>query len=160
MAQLPAHDYLEALAIPYERLSFPATTEKGAAAVAVALGFRVRQMVKTLIFETDTGERALIMVGGDQNVVSGQLKKVLGSHNISMASKEAVLALTGYEVGSIPPFHWQPENFRSLLDSALMDEEKLGVGAGVWGNEIVITPEHLCRASLCQVVNLTAKENS
>ena len=157
MTELPAHLYLDRLGIPYQKLTFDESTEKGAASVARALGFRERQMVKTLIFEADGIRRALVMVGGDQNVVSGHLKKVFGSRNISMATSESVLALTGYAVGSIPPFHWQPDNFPSFLDSALMNEERLGVGAGVWGHEIVISPCDLVRASRCQVVNLTDK---
>ena len=73
---LPAHQYLDQLGIPYHRLSFPESTEKGAANVARALGFSERQMIKTLIFEViDTGERVLIMVGGDQSAKSGFLKK-------------------------------------------------------------------------------------
>src|SRR5207237_10342746 len=59
MAILPAHAYLDRHGIPYERRAFPPDTEKGAASVARALGFRERQMVKTLIFETDRGERVL-----------------------------------------------------------------------------------------------------
>ena len=157
MTELPAHQYLDSLGIPYQKLTFQSSTEKGAASVARALGFRERQMVKTLIFEADGLRRALVMVGGDQNVISGHLKKVMGSRNISMASRESVLALTGYEVGSIPPFHWQPDNFPSFLDLALLAEDKLGVGAGVWGHEIVISPSNLVKASRCQVVNLTDK---
>ena len=155
--KLMAHRYLEQLALPYERRSFPPTTEKGAAAVARVLGFREHQMVKTLIFEVDTGERVLIMVGGDQNVISGQLKKVIGSRNIRMAAPEVVKATTGYEIGSIPPFHWQPAGFRSFLDQKLMTEAVLGVGAGQWGEEILITPAALVRASQAQVVNLTER---
>ncbi|MFX7013351.1 YbaK/EbsC family protein, partial [Acinetobacter baumannii] len=90
--------------VVYKRESFPDTTEKGAANVAHALGFRERQMVKTLIFETDKNECALIMVGGDQNAISGHLKKVLGSRNISMCAPEKVKEVTGYVIGSIPPF--------------------------------------------------------
>jgi Cys-tRNA(Pro)/Cys-tRNA(Cys) deacylase len=73
---LPAHQYLDKLNIPYEKAEFPPGIEKGAASVARALGYRERQMIKTLIFELDTGERILVMVGGDQNIVSGFLKKV------------------------------------------------------------------------------------
>jgi Cys-tRNA(Pro)/Cys-tRNA(Cys) deacylase len=155
--KLSAHAYLEQLDIPYERRTFPATTEKGAASVARALGFREHQMVKTLIFETDQGERVLVMLGGDQSAISGHLKKALGSRNIRMASPEAVKATTGYEIGSIPPFHWQPDGFRSLLDQSLLNEPALGVGAGQWGEEILIAPEHLAQASRAQVVNLTDK---
>jgi Cys-tRNA(Pro)/Cys-tRNA(Cys) deacylase len=155
---LPAHEYLDHLNIPYERRSFPTTIEKGAAAVARALGFRERQMVKTLIFETDKGEQALIMLGGDQNAISGHLKKVLGSRNIRLAGAETVKTVTGYAIGSIPPFGWQPDSFRSFVDAALLDEPVLGVGTGQWGEEILIAPQDLVRASRAQVVNLTDKE--
>jgi Cys-tRNA(Pro)/Cys-tRNA(Cys) deacylase len=155
--KLPAHEHLDRLQVPYEVRTFPDTTEKGAANVAAALGFRERQMVKTLIFETDKGERALIMVGADQNAISGLLKKALGSRNISLAKPEVVKEITGYVIGSIPPFHWQPPGFLSIVEETLMQEPILGVGAGIWGNEILITPENLVKASNARVVNLTVK---
>lgn len=156
---LAAHDYLDRLGISYRRAAFPETTEKGAANVARALGFRERQMVKTLIFETDRQERLLIMVGGDQNVVSGNLKKAAGSRNIRMASDDAVKSTTGYVIGSIPPFSWQPEGFRTFLDVSLRQEQVLGVGTGVWGHEILIAPQDLALASRAQWVNLVDREN-
>lgn len=155
---LPTHRYLDELGIAYERLSFPTTIEKGAASVAWELSYEERQMVKTLIFQAGTGERVLVMVGGDQSAVSGLLKKAIGNKNIRMASPEAVLETTGYEIGSIPPFHWQPEGFRSFLEASLLDYEVLGVGAGQWGEEIIITPAALVQASGAEVVNLTDRE--
>jgi Cys-tRNA(Pro)/Cys-tRNA(Cys) deacylase len=153
--KLPAHEFLDEKRIPYETLSFPPTTEKGAAQVARALGYEEHQMVKTLIFEAVTGEKVLVMVGGDESAISGHLKKAIGSRNIKLARFETVKETTGYEVGSVPPFHWQPDGFRSFVDSSLMVEPVLGVGAGVWGNEILITPENLVKAARATVVNLT-----
>jgi Cys-tRNA(Pro)/Cys-tRNA(Cys) deacylase len=158
MLHLPAHEYLDKLDIPYAKADFPPEIEKGAASVAHALGYRERQMIKTLIFELNTGERILVMVGGDQNIVSGNLKKAAGSRNIKMASFEAVKATTGYVVGSIPPFSWQPEGFRTFLDVSLMKEPLLGVGTGVWGHEILITPKNLVKASGAILVNLVDRE--
>jgi len=158
MVVLPAHEHLDRLGIPYERHSFPDTTEKGAASVARVLGFRERQAVKTLIFESDKGERVLVMLGGDQSAISGHLKKAIGSRNIQMASPERVKETTGYVIGSIPPFSWQPEGFRTFIEASLLDEPVLGVGAGKWGEEIMITPADLVRASGAQVVNLTDRE--
>lgn len=155
---LPAHRHLEALGISWERRVFPASTPKGAAAVAHALGYRESQMVKTLIFQSGTGERALIAVGGDRNVVSGKLKKAMGNRNIRLAAPEAVIEFTGYRIGSIPPFCWQQEGTRTFLDEALMEESILGVGAGVWGEEILITPTDLVRATNGIVVNLTRRD--
>jgi Cys-tRNA(Pro)/Cys-tRNA(Cys) deacylase len=150
--------YLDERKIPYEARSFPPETEKGAANVAHALGFSERQAVKTLIFQVDTGERVLVMLGGDQNAISGNLKKAIGSRDIRMAPPEAVKETTGYVIGSIPAFGWQPPNFRSFLEASLLDEPVLGTGAGQWGEEIMITPQNLVEASRAIVVNLTDRE--
>jgi Cys-tRNA(Pro)/Cys-tRNA(Cys) deacylase len=156
--KLPSHIFLDEQDIPYERKSFPPETEKGAANVARVLGFSERQAVKTLIFQTDTGERVLVMLGGDQNAISGHLKKAIGSRNIKMAEPEVVKDTSGYVIGSIPAFGWQPHGFRSFLEASLLNEPILGTGAGQWGEEIMITPENLIRASDAIVVNLTDRD--
>lgn len=155
---LPAHIFLDQHHIPYEIANFPSTTPKGAANVATSLGLEHHQAIKTLIFETDKDECLLVMVGGDQNVISGHLKRVAGSRNVRLASPERVFEITGYKIGSIPPFGWQPGGFRSFLDLEMMDETLLAVGAGVWGNEILISPSNLVKASQAVVVNLTNRE--
>jgi Cys-tRNA(Pro)/Cys-tRNA(Cys) deacylase len=156
--KLSTHDYLDTRSIPYERKSFPPETEKGAANVARVLGFPERQAVKTLILQVDTGERELVMLGGDQSAISGHLKKAIGSRNIKMADPELVRQTTGYVTGSIPAFGWQPPGFRSFLEASLLREPVLGTGAGQWGEEIMITPQNLIRASDAIVVNLTDRE--
>src|SRR5258706_5338938 len=158
--KLPPHLYLEERNIPYEARSFSPNTEKGAANVAHVLGFSERQAVKTLIFQVDTGERVLVMLGGDQNAISGNLKKAIGSRNIQMAAPEAVKETTGYIIGSIPAFCWQPQGFRSFLEASLLEEAILGTGAGHWGEEIMITPKNLIKASNAIEVNLTDREKS
>jgi Cys-tRNA(Pro)/Cys-tRNA(Cys) deacylase len=155
---LPSHIFLDERNIPYERRHFPPETEKGAASVARVLGFSERQAVKTLIFQADTGERVLVMLGGDQSAISGHLKKAIGSRNIRMADPDVVKQTTGYMIGSIPAFGWQPPGFRTFLEASLLREPILGTGAGVWGEEIMITPQNLMRASSAIVVNLTDRE--
>jgi|SRR5688572_31984690 len=156
--KLPPHLFLDEHNIPYEARSFPPETEKGAVNVARVLGFAERQAVKTLIFQADTGERVLVMLGGDQNAISGNLKKAIGSRNIKMASPEVVKETTGYVIGSIPAFGWQPPGFRSFLEASLVNEPILGTGAGQWGEEIIITPKNLIKASQAIIVNLTDRE--
>ncbi len=153
-----AIDFLKELGIEFEHKQFPESTEKGAANVAKALGHTERQMVKTLIFQSKDGEFVCILVGGDQNAVSKHLKKVVGSKDVRMASPDDIKELTGYVVGSIPPFSWQKENFRTFIDESLKKEEVLGVGAGRWGEEIMISFNDLVKASNSQIVNLTDKE--
>lgn len=156
--KLPVHLFLDNLGIPYKTRSFPTTTKKGAASVAHVLGIPERQAVKTLIFQADDKECVLVMLGGDQIAISGHLKKAIGSRNIQMASAETVQSVTGYKIGSIPPFGWQPAGFRSFLEESLLHEPILGVGSGQWGEEIMITPANLLRASKAIVVNLTDQQ--
>ncbi len=79
MSHLPAHQFLDDFAIPYRAQTFSPNTEKGAANVARALGFRERQIIKTLIFvDVKREEKVLVMLGGDQNAISGHLKKAIG----------------------------------------------------------------------------------
>lgn len=155
---LPSRSYLDHLHIPYTTAKFPPSTPKGAANVADILGLRAHQTVKTLIFKAGSGEYVLVMVSANLNVVSGQLKKAVGSRNVQLASPEEVIRITGYQIGSIPPFSWQPQGFRSFLDRQLLDDDILAVGAGAWGNEILITPVNLIKASQAAVVNLTDRD--
>ncbi|ETX02020.1 MAG: prolyl-tRNA synthetase [Candidatus Entotheonella factor] len=154
---LPSHQYLDDRSIPYQKLSFSPETKKGAAHVANVLGYSERQMVKSLIFVTSIDEKVLVMLGGDQNAISGHLKKAIGSRNIKLASPNVVQAITGYAIGSIPPFHWQSSGFRSFIDASLMQESVLGVGAGEWGQEILMAPEDLVKAAQATIVNLCNK---
>ena len=80
----------------------------------------MRQAVKTLIFQADTGETVLVMPGGYQSAVSGLLKTAIGPRNIRMADPEVV---------------WQPAGFRSFLKASLLEEPILGTGAASGAKE-------------------------
>ena len=155
---LPVDTFLDERQVPYEKLRFSPETEKGAANVAQALGYNESQIVKTLVFESGVGEQVLVMLGGDKNAASSNLKRAIGSRDIKLASPEKVIEVTGYAIGSIPPFHWQPPGFRTFIDSSLMDETILGVGAGTWGEETMILPTELARITEATVVNLSVNQ--
>ena len=70
------------------------------------------------------------------------------------------MQITGYEIGSIPPFQWQPAGFRSFLDACLMDKWVVGVGAGVWGQEIMITPSDLVETAEAEAIDLSGAARS
>ena len=157
---LPAHIFLDGRHIPYKKLSFPPETEKGAANVAQALGYNESQMVKTLVFESGTGEQVLVMLGGDKNAISGNLKRAIGSRDIRLAAHAKVIEVTGYAIGAIPPFHWQPPGFRTFIDACLMDEGILGGGAGQGGGEVMIAPNDRAGVSGGTVVEASKKRES
>jgi len=153
---LPVYKYLDEKNIEYKKVSFPVITDKGASNVAKALKLSEEQIVKTLIFEVVlTKEKILIMVASNKFAISKNLKKIIGSKDIKMASIDDIYKTTGYIVGSIPPFSWQPKDFRTFVDQGLMSKQLLGVGTGQWGEEIIIKPTDLLKASNAKIVNLT-----
>ena len=72
-----------------------------------------------------------------------------------MAFAGVVKETTGYQIGSIRPFHGHREGYGSCPEAWLREEEVWGVGAGQWGQEIMISPANLVKASRAIVVNLT-----
>jgi asparaginyl-tRNA synthetase len=119
-----------------------------------------RQLVKSLIFETGAGELVLVLIGGDQSAISGSLKKVVGDRNVRLASPDRVRAASGYGVGAIPPFSWQPPGFRTFVERSLANESHLAVGAGQWGHEILLAPDDLIRASSATLADLCTASSS
>ena len=149
LMELPAHKFLDDRGVPYRRLSFPSRYGEGGGQRGPGAGLR----------RDPDGEDPDIhhpdYAGRRQVGRFGTAEEGAGSRNIKLADPARVKEITGYEVGSIPPFHWQPPGFRSIVDACLMDEEVLGVGAGVWGEEIMITPGDLVAATGAEIADLS-----
>ena len=76
-----------------------------------------------------TSKVAIIVPVGYRADLNGLVRKHLGAKKISLANLDAVLAETGMEYGSITPFGL-PEDYKILVDSRLMEKEKIIVGGG------------------------------
>jgi prolyl-tRNA editing enzyme YbaK/EbsC (Cys-tRNA(Pro) deacylase) len=82
-------------------------------AAAQVLGVETDQIIKTLLFVLDAGEKAgqvppaVVVIGNGENRIS---KKALGQHfglnpkRIKLAPAETVIDLLGYPPGGVPPF--------------------------------------------------------
>jgi len=96
------------------------------AEVAEFLGVDPRQIVKTLLYETDGGPVA-VLVRGDREVNELKLKNVLGAEWIELAGEETVRRLTGAPVGFAGPVGL-PDEVRLVADRSIE-----GVGSFVCG---------------------------
>jgi len=86
-----AHQYLE---------HQPVSTSREAAQLR---GTALDQSAKALVLQAD-GQFLVYVLPGDQRADLEHLRAALGARKVAMASKDSVLAKTGLEVGSIPPF--------------------------------------------------------
>lgn len=78
--------------------------------------------------ETKTTAAVIVPVGYRADL-NGLVCELLDAKKVSMAPLDDVLAETGMEYGSITPVGL-PETYRILIDSRLMQKEKIIVGAG------------------------------
>ena len=95
------HNYLLEQGVAHEIVHLPALSGTARRAAAL-LGVSRREVVKSLVFETDRGP-VVCLVPGDAHVDHARLKAELGCRDAAPASAAKVVALTGYRPGALPP---------------------------------------------------------
>jgi prolyl-tRNA synthetase len=109
------------------------------------LGVPASRLVKTLILVSEAGPVAAL-VRGDHELNTVKLMRVLGVEELTLASEEAVLRLTGAPVGFAGPIGL-PDDLRVVADQALSSLKNFVAGAneadvhfvGVnWGRDIPV----------------------
>ena len=78
-------------------------TARSAAEAADALGIRVAQIVKSLVFRgRQTGRPVLVLAGGANRVDPNKISRLL-SEPVEMADAAYVREKTGFAIGAVPP---------------------------------------------------------
>jgi prolyl-tRNA editing enzyme YbaK/EbsC (Cys-tRNA(Pro) deacylase) len=158
MLPLKADDlqaFLNAHAVQAEILHLPVPTPTVETA-AQAVGAQVEQIVKSILFLVDD-QPVLAITCGTAYVERRQIGALygVGKKRIKLAAPEEVLALSGYEVGAMPPFgHRQP--LTSLLDRRVLDLPEAYAGGGAENALMRIAPQEILRVSQAQVMDLVA----
>ncbi len=121
---------------------------------AAALDVQPEQIVKSVLFLAD-GEPVLVITNGLSRIRYKVLADFLGlsRRRLKMADAAQVLAITGYVVGSVPPFgHWQP--IRTVVDTAVtqLSHDHIYGGGGETNALLQIAPGELLRVIGAAVV--------
>ncbi len=100
------------------------------AAAAEAVNVKPEQIIKSLLFIAD-GSPVLVVTNGLTRVHRKSLAAELGisRRRVKIASKEQVMAYTGYVVGAVPPFG-HPKPLPTLLDAGVLAESIIYGGGG------------------------------
>ena len=112
-----------------------------AAEAAEAIGCAVGQIVKSLIFETDTGKLALLLVSGKHTV---DLKTFVVDWGIVLrrANPNQVRSETGFAIGGVAPIG-HLKTIDTWMDISLFDYEYVWAAAGAPNAVFSINPENL-----------------
>jgi Cys-tRNA(Pro) deacylase len=119
---------------------------------ARALQVEPEQIIKSLVFMVH-GEPLLVITNGlakvDQRKVAGCLG--VGRKQVKFADVEQALAITGYVVGSMPPFgHHQ--KLRTLVDPAITAYPVIFGGGGDTNAMLRLAPAELLRVTQGELV--------
>jgi len=95
------HNLLLQEGVPHEIVHLPSSS-RTAQLAAEALGVRVDEVVKSLVFLLD-GRPVLVLVPGSSTVDSAALARASGGEKAMLATGEEVLRITGYRPGAVPP---------------------------------------------------------
>jgi len=99
-------------------------TARSAAEAADALGVRVTQIVKSLVFRgTRTGRPVLVLASGVNRVDENRISRLL-SEPVEMADAAYVREKTGFAIGGVPPVS-HAEGPEAFVDEDLLLESEV-----------------------------------
>ena len=148
-------DALKALGVTSQVVELPEST-RSAAEAAQAIGCRVEQIVKSLVFRGQSTNRPILAVVSGGNRVDEEKLAVLVAEPVAKADAEYVRQRTGYAIGGVPPVG-HVESLVCVVDEDLLQYEQIWAAAGTPRAVFRLTPADLQRITDGRVVSVAAR---
>jgi prolyl-tRNA editing enzyme YbaK/EbsC (Cys-tRNA(Pro) deacylase) len=148
-------DALKALGVTSQVVELPEST-RSAAEAAQAIGCRVEQIVKSLVFRGQSTNRPILAIVSGGNRVDEEKLAVLVAEPVAKADAEYVRQRTGYAIGSVPPVG-HVESLVCIVDEDLLQYEQIWAAGGTPRAVFQLTPEDLQRITDGRVVSLAVR---
>jgi Cys-tRNA(Pro) deacylase len=126
---------------------FPAGTPTAADA-ARAVGSKLGQIVKSLVFDCD-GRWVVVLVPGDRRAALDKIAEAVGAKKARIAKPDEVERATGFVAGAVAPFPL-PNVDRVYVDRGLLAHKRVWIGAGSPRHMAVIAPGDMIRLARAQ----------
>ena len=121
---------------------------------AQAVGCRVEQIVKSLVFKGRNSNKPLLVVASGSNRVNEQRLSELAGEPIEKADADFVRQRTGFVVGGVPPLG-HTEQLEIFIDQDLLQYEQLWAAAGTPHAVFQLSPSELKAMTGGRVVSIT-----
>lgn len=158
MKKTNAMRILDGLKIKYETLSYEDDGEhelsRGAAEnIAAKLGINPAACFKTIVMRNESKQIFVFCQSAIHEINLKKARNASASKEINSVKPDELLSLTGYIRGGCSPLGMK-KKFPTFIDQAALDFEKIYISAGVRGQQIVISPADLLKATDAQSVDL------
>ena len=128
----------------------PATT-RSAEEAAAAIGCRVEQIAKSLVFKTKGSEKAVLVIASGKNRVDEKKLAVYVGEPIERADADFVRQKTGFAIGGVPPVG-HSEKLETFIDEDLLQYEAIWAAAGTPNAVFRLTPADLTKMTNGKVI--------
>jgi prolyl-tRNA editing enzyme YbaK/EbsC (Cys-tRNA(Pro) deacylase) len=105
----------------------------------------ISQVVRSILFRCAEGDYFMVLVAGKAKISWRALRQHYQRSRLTTASPEEVIAVTGYEIGTVNPFGL-PTQLPLLVDETVLAQPSVSMGSGVHGTAIMITTRNLLEA--------------
>lgn len=120
---------------------------------AQAVGCRVAQIAKSLIFRARQSGAAVLVIASGVNRVDEKKLSRLVAESVEKANAEFVRQATGFVIGGVPPVgHIQP--LRTFIDADLLTQVQIWAAAGTPHALFALTPDDLLKMTLGEVADI------
>ena len=124
---------------------------RSAKEAAQAIGCRVEQIVKSLVFRGKHSNKAILALVSGSNRVNERKLSTFAAEPIRKADADFVREKTGFAIGGVPPVgHAEP--LETFLDEDLLRYEKIWAAAGTPHAVFELTPSELKSIVDCRVI--------
>jgi prolyl-tRNA editing enzyme YbaK/EbsC (Cys-tRNA(Pro) deacylase) len=121
---------------------------------AQAVGCRVEQIVKSLVFKGQRTNTPILVVASGTNRVNEQRLSQLAGEPVEKADADFVRQRTGFVVGGVPPVG-HTERLETFIDEDLLQNEEIWAAAGTPHAVFRLTPAELKAMTGGRVVSIT-----
>jgi prolyl-tRNA editing enzyme YbaK/EbsC (Cys-tRNA(Pro) deacylase) len=147
---------LAAAGIAARVVELPQST-RSAREAAAAIGCRVEQIAKSLVFRRLEGDAPVLVIASGPNRVDEALVSAHLDSAIAKADADYVRRTTGFAIGGVPPLG-HPSVVRTLIDRDLLALDVIWVAAGSPHAVVSLSPQQLVSATGGEVVRIATEE--
>jgi prolyl-tRNA editing enzyme YbaK/EbsC (Cys-tRNA(Pro) deacylase) len=145
-------DTLKSLNIPVTIQELPDST-KTAQEAAAAVDCQVSQIVKSLVFQTVSNQKPILILTSGANKVDEIIVGAQLGEEIQFATPDFVREETGFAIGGVSPYGLIKE-IPIYIDRDLLDHSIIWAAAGSHHAVFSIQPQILVSSTSCQIISV------
>jgi len=145
-------DALKALGFINEVMELQSTTRTSAEA-AQAVGCRVEQIAKSIVFRGKQTDRPVLVIASGPNRINEKKIEALISEPIGKADANFVRHRTGFVIGGVPPVG-HLEKIEIFIDEDLLKYEEIWAAAGTPNAVFKLTPSDLVKMTGGRMISI------